>query len=156
MLDKTATTHSPISVANYLLKKNGGMDRFKLNKLVYLCHAWHLGGFGAPLVNEEAEAWEYGPIYPDLYRQTKKYGDYLVETPVGNGAVAKLGTYQKRMVDVVYNAYRHLHGIQLMRMSHQVGTPWNVVRGENPGIYAKIPNTIIQNYYEERVNAEED
>ena len=77
------TTHSPISVANYLLKKNGGMQQLKLLKLVYLCHAWHLGILGAPLVNEEAEARSYGPVFPSLDRATEGFDQDFVDSPFG-------------------------------------------------------------------------
>ena len=34
----------------------------KLNKLVYISHGWLLGKHQKPLVSEEAEVWEYGPV----------------------------------------------------------------------------------------------
>lgn len=149
-------THTAISVANYLLKRDKtGMDKLKLIKLVYLCHAWHLADFGEPLVTEPAEAWGYGPIYPAIYRRTESYGfDEPVKFPLADGSIAKFTKSQKELVDDVHNQYGHLNGFDLMWMSHQDGTPWDITWTQVAPWYKpwakidyKIPNDLIQRHY---------
>ena len=144
---------SPLAVANYLLKKNGGMTQLKLLKLVYLCHGWSLGFFDESLVNEEAEAWPYGPIFPSIYRQTRGSGKKPVKFPLGDGEVAQLTKKQAELVDMVYDNYGDLSGNQLMFMSHRKGTPWHKVWVNGKTNDAPIPNTLIHQYYEAKVNA---
>ena len=156
----TAKTHSPISVANYLLKKdkkananakgNGkgnGMEKLKLIKLVYLCHGWSLGFFDEPLVNEKAEAWDIGPVFPSLYRATKEFGDSPIKSPLGEGEMPDFDDHQKETVDLVYKKYHHLSGIQLMRLSLEEETPWYKVWLKNDYTYAPISDTLIQRYF---------
>ena len=62
--------HRPEGVANAFLKKSQKdgtiITQMKLQKLVYIAHGWMLGLSGKPLVNQEPEAWERGPVFPQL------------------------------------------------------------------------------------------
>ena len=151
-----AKTHSPISVANYLLKRDKtGLEKLKLIKLVYLCHAWHLAKFGAPLVDELAEAWSYGPIYPSIYLRTEAYEyDEPVKFPLADGGIAQFTKAQRELVDGVYDEYGHLGWFKLVLMSHRGGTPWDVTWTKipffglgNPSPNRPIPNKLIKQYY---------
>ena len=43
-------------------------------KLVYFAHAWNLGFFQRPLIDEPVEAWKFGTVIPSLYQSLKIYG----------------------------------------------------------------------------------
>ena len=153
-----AKTHTPISVANYLLKKDkaekgGGLDQLKLTKLVYLCHGWSLGILSQPLVNESPEAWKQGPAFPSLVEEIKLFGESAVKPPLGDGNLPKFSGEQKELVDAVYDEYHQIDGVQLMWMSHQVGAPWRTTWVENPYKYAPIDDKRIKRYYEELLHA---
>jgi len=45
-----------------------------MQKLVYFCEGWHLAVFGESLVQEQFEAWQRGPVVPDLYHSLKRFG----------------------------------------------------------------------------------
>ena len=53
---------------------DGKVSNLSLNKLLYLAHMLHLGNFQTPLASREFEAWDYGPVEPDLYHKLKAYG----------------------------------------------------------------------------------
>ena len=146
-------THSPISVANYLLDKGDNLDQLKLIKLVYLCHGWSLGILDAPLVNETAEAWQYGPVFPSLYEVTQIFGKSIVGPLLGDNKIAKLTKPQKELVNLVYDKYSHLNGVQLMRMSHEPGTPWHTVWVKHPYKQAPIGDDLIKRHYKGLLNA---
>lgn len=66
-------------VAKYFLSKveediGDGISNLKLQKLVYYAQAYHLAMYGEPLFGERVEAWEHGPVVPELYREYKIYG----------------------------------------------------------------------------------
>ena len=46
----------------------------KLQKLVFLTHAWHLAIYDEPLIIERVEAWRYGPVISNLYHEFKIFG----------------------------------------------------------------------------------
>ena len=149
-------THSPISVANYLLKKGEDLDQLKLIKLVYLCHGWCLGIFDAPLVNETVKATQYGPVFPSLYKASSNITMDPVKPPLGDGKIAKLTKQQKELVDLVFNTYHDLNGVQLMRLSHKDGTPWRRVWLKRPYEYAPIGDELIELHYKEKLHDHRD
>jgi uncharacterized phage-associated protein len=72
----TSSTASVYDVAEYILAREGEMSAMKLHKLVYYCQAWHLVWDGAPLFDEEIQAWANGPVIPALYELHK--GEFTV------------------------------------------------------------------------------
>ena len=70
--------HRPEGIANAFLKKAKqseiGVTQMKLQKLVYIAHGWTLALSAKPLVNQEPEAWDRGPVFPELRDHVKKLG----------------------------------------------------------------------------------
>src|SRR5258708_36262190 len=71
--------YSALAVANYFLglaKANRvTLDPMKLQKLIYFAHGWHLALYdGEPLINEEIQAWQYGPVVQSVYHEFKQFG----------------------------------------------------------------------------------
>ena len=154
-------------IANYFLKKPGarkaGVSPLKLQKLVYVAHAWHLAlTDGMPLVEDEwAEAWEYGPVFPSIYHEFKKYGSRKI-TELGTDIVQKgddsfeiivpmLGASETQVVkllDKIWEVYGHFSGIQLSNMTHAKDSPWAHARrdgGAKRNLH--IENEVIADYY---------
>ena len=72
--------HRAVSIANEFLKMPGAKEtliQMQLQKLVYLANGWNLAINGMPLVSDNAEAWDYGPVYRALYDHTKFFGKKL-------------------------------------------------------------------------------
>ena len=74
------------AVANSFLEiaKSAGepLDPMKLQKLVYFGHGWHLGYEPGALSVENAQAWRWGPVFPDLYHAIKIWGSGPIMEPV--------------------------------------------------------------------------
>lgn len=68
----------PISVANELIQRAHQAGRtitpMQVIKLTYYCHAWMLGLYHRPLLNDAVEAWPYGPMIPQLYHCLRQHG----------------------------------------------------------------------------------
>lgn len=71
------------NVAHYLVflasrenqeKQREGVTNLKLQKVLYLSQAYYLAKLGKPLFAEKLEAWELGPVIPEVYRKRKHYG----------------------------------------------------------------------------------
>src|SRR3569833_3739547 len=67
------------AVANYILdiadERGVAVSPMKLLKLVYFSHGWHLAVTGKPLLNEQVEAWKFGPVVSELYHEFKAFGN---------------------------------------------------------------------------------
>jgi uncharacterized phage-associated protein len=143
-------TYDVITIADEMLKaaKRDGktLTPMQLMKLVYIAHGWSLAIRDIDLFENRIEAWKYGPVIPDLYHATKKYGrnsiplSHIVDTHsnVDAGTTA--------FITDVYSKYGHLDGIALSRLTHMSGSPWDqAYRGHEIG--AEISDEIIKPHY---------
>lgn len=139
--------HSALEVAGYLLKLAKDDDKtltpMQLLKLVYLAHGWMLGLHGRPLIEDNIEAWKYGPVIPALYKQIKKFHS----GPVGPDALqiaTNLDDCEKNILAQVYRIYGGLTGIKLSMLTHEPESPWHQTITKDR---INISNDIIQEYY---------
>lgn len=141
-----------LTVAAAILKiaksKGVSLTPMQLMKLVYIAHGWSLGLRGIDLFRNRIEAWQYGPVMPDLYHATKQFG----RNPIPLHMVGE-GPPPVNMEDVdfltdVFDKYGHLSGPQLSYLTHQSGTPWDTVyHPELRGV--EIPDDLISNHYKD-------
>ena len=151
--------HEPFdarAVANAILAKatarGQSLTLMQLIKLVYLAHGWSLSILNRPLVKSEVQAWQYGPVYPEVYSAFKRFGSGAITLPAvskSTGATyeASLDKDDEELLDAVLDAYGELHAFQLSNMLHRPGTPWTKVFYES-GPYSVIPNPLIKEHYD--------
>lgn len=170
------------SIANYFLdlaeKENDhSMTPMKIQKLVYYAQGWHLAVYGRPLIHEQIEAWQYGPVIESLYRTFKFYGKEPVEakavrykfpTNIDEDSFDEIESYVATIyndendvedpevtadfLEEIWRVYGGFSGIQLSNMTHTSGSPWDVVAKEYDGDPPKgtdIPQQLIKDYFEE-------
>jgi uncharacterized phage-associated protein len=122
--------YSPLSAANFFIKKGlecgRPVDPLKLQKLVYFAHGWHLAVVGRPLINENIEAWQYGPVSPTVYHEFKHYGRSPVmrQVPVSDECPSITDQNTLSVLEKVWSLYSNFTGIQLSNLSHTEGSPW--------------------------------
>jgi len=153
-----------VAIANEFLRRGIPLTQMQLQKLVYLSHGWTLGLTGQPLTAEQPEAWDYGPVYTDLYDHTKLFGRAPIAREVtpdddeparffgrsrGHAKPyhAQLNPTERSIVDQVWARYGRLSGAQLSTLTHQPGTPWTQVY--DGGRNRVIPNEVIMAHYSE-------
>ncbi|WP_281300583.1 MULTISPECIES: type II toxin-antitoxin system antitoxin SocA domain-containing protein [unclassified Iodidimonas] len=146
---------SSISVTNYLLsladEADATLTPMQVLKLVYIAHGWNLGLYGNPLINEEIQAWQYGPVIPELYAKIKKYRSNPVKKRLPDEVDGSLGDREKNLIEQVFKIYGKKSGPALSRLTHQPGSPWALTYRE--GEFGKvISNDIIQDHYSRLAN----
>lgn len=152
---------SPKSIANYLLDlaraEGQTIDPMKLQKLVYYAHGWYAGYRHEPLIDEQIEAWPYGPVIPSLYAEFKRFGS----GPIAEKAT-EFSSAAMRMVEVpppsdhsilmflhnIWRSYGKFTGVALSEMTHAQGSPWDIARRASGGIRgADIAFPLIQEHF---------
>ncbi len=149
------TAFPPLAVANAVLEEAEAQGKpltiMQLLKLMYIAHGWALALLKAPLVNEEPEAWQHGPVFPSIYREFRRFGSQrisgLASGPFGSVPHADLSEPQRSVVRSVVHNYGDMHAFALSRMTHEVGTPWFVTYKNGDGASDDIPNAIIAEHY---------
>lgn len=154
------TVFSPLAVANAVLEEaelqGKKLTIMQLLKLVYIAHGWSLALLNAPLVDEEPEAWQHGPVFPSIYRAFRRFGSgpitELASTPFGPLASADLSEQQRSVIQSVVQGYGDTHAFALSRMTHQPDTPWAKVYQDGLGSSDDIPNSVIADHYRKLAN----
>ena len=153
------------SIANYFLnraEKEGVSDisPLKLQKLVYYAHGWSLGLNDEPLINENIEAWQYGPVISSLYHRFKSFGNNKIDIKACKLSRDKkslveyeIPTHQNTLLllDSVWRNYKEFSAIALSNMTHEDGTPWSKTSREFRNSH--IDNDVIKQYFKERAAA---
>jgi len=143
--------HDSVTIANRFLElaepEKNALTPMQLLKLVYIAHGWMLGLYGRPLIRDEVQAWQYGPVIPVLYNSTRRYKSQPVvgPLPVTNND-KPLDPQEDSTILQVYEIYGRMTGPALSRITHKPGSPWAETYA--PGKFGVvISNDIIEDYY---------
>ena len=133
-------------VADYflaLVDEDAGdtISNMKLQKLVYYAQGFHLALYGKPLFPERIEAWDHGPVVPELYRRFKKFGAKAIEKPE-EVDFSKFDTQTRELLDEIWNVYGQFSAWKLRNMTHDE-MPWQNAYGKG-GV---ISETDMKEYF---------
>lgn len=155
-------------IANYFIDKSlrdgdqcGDLTPMKLQKLVYFAHGWNMAYYDKPLLNENIEAWRYGPVISSLYQQTKHLGNSKIEKMIPGEDIC-IDQKTKELLDTVWNSYKGYSAGELSNSTHLPGTPWKQVYDEQMKKYkalgwsAQIPNKLISEYFKDQISSYEN
>jgi uncharacterized phage-associated protein len=149
-------------IANFVLDladaEGGEVSNLSVNKIVFFLHAYFLVHFGRPLVTAKVEAWEYGPVFRELYREFKVFGDRPIskrasrmsaETGELETCQYKLSQDERSFLETMAERYVRLSAGTLVSMSHERGGPWDQVWNHAKSVNASmsISNDIIKGWY---------
>lgn len=151
------TLHDSRSVANQIIRRRimaqKPVTHLQVQKMVYYCHAWMLGIHDQPMVYDAVMAWQYGPVFPNLYHSLKHYGGDPIDRLIDLGALgigeSAYESKQLTIIEQVLNLYGDWTGGQLSVATHADGTPWQQVWSAHKQNII-IPNRLIKTYYEEK------
>lgn len=148
------------AIANSVLieawKRGNSVSNLKLQKLLFLCHAFYLvKNRGANLIRGSFEAWQYGPVHRVAYDAFRKHGD----RPINEGVESinpitrektKIPLPQNFMVMDVINdivkSYGSWEPVKLVELTHRENSPWDYVvksASNKANMGLKIRNDII-------------
>jgi uncharacterized phage-associated protein len=156
--------HDSRAVANYMLdlaadKKYLHITPMQILKLVYIAHGWNLGILNEPLIIDHVEAWQYGPVIPNLYRAFKKFGGNPITEKAKSLVFREISSEftenEATVIEQVFIEYGQKSGIELSALTHKTDTPWYKIwfeLGGNNTFHAVIPNDFIQDYYKKLAN----
>lgn len=122
-------------VADYFLSlvdEDAGdtISNMKLQKLVYYAQGFHLAIYGEPLFKERIEAWDHGPVIPDLYHRFKEYGSNTISKP-DYIDFSKYSPEEKELLDEIWSVFGQYSAWKLRNMTH-VEPPWRCAYENSP------------------------
>lgn len=151
------------AVANYFLdlsnEKEIQITNLKLQKLIFFVHGHFLADYKKPLVKNDFEAWDFGPVVKILYKNFKKFGP----NPIKDKAQKFNPIFRKKEVvrynfpkeieeflEEIFSFYSRISSGQLVKMTHIEGGPWDVTKNhsqEKLNINLVIDDKLIQEHF---------
>ena len=127
----------------------------KLNKLVYLAHAYSLGAYARPLLLEPVQALDHGPLIATLHRKTVEQLEQLDRPMKRVPGAPKRFDFDKQeqhVMDVTCRAHAHRSALELTAMVDRMGSAWQItwskaVADKRDAFSASIPNDLIERQY---------
>jgi uncharacterized phage-associated protein len=123
---------SALRMASELVRRRNALGQpsptnLELQKLAYFCHGWHLALLNVPLVDEEFEAWRFGPVLPSIYHKFKVFSSNPV--PIDHPLVTAeeplpADSASVKLIDKVLSVYGKVSSFKLVELSHAPGGPW--------------------------------
>lgn len=135
-------------VTNYLVflaskenqeKEREGVTNLKLQKVLYLAQAYYLVKLSKPLFTENLEAWDYGPVVPEVYRKFKRYSSKPIIIKEDR---SKLAEEDKETLRKVWDAFGGFSASRLVDIVHS-HTPWK----EAVSTGKIISHKVMKDYY---------
>lgn len=133
-------------VAAYILERRGPMSAMKLQKLVYYSQAWTLALTGAPLFDEQIQAWAHGPVVYELFDRHR--GQFVLEA-WGTGDPRRLRPTELHVIDAVLDRYARMSAEALSKLTHEE-LPWREARAglrESQRSAAVISHESMRRFY---------
>ena len=108
-------------IAAHISSRLGGVDRYKLHKLVYYVQVWSLVWRNRPAFDGRIEAWKHGPVAPSLQTEmVHRASDSILRA-------VSLPPEEAAHVDRVLVYYGHMSADQLIKLTHEE-SPWRDAR----------------------------
>lgn len=147
--------HDSRAVANELLRiarsQNITLTIMQLIKLAFFAHGWSLAVLGRPLTKDAPQAWQYGPVFPLIYKSYTGTGSSAITEPIKDKKtdIEITESFEPAEIEVmksVVNGYGRMHAYELSNITHAPGSPWDTTLREK-GLYSPIPNDVIRSYF---------
>jgi uncharacterized phage-associated protein len=129
------------------------VTNLKIQKLLYFSHGLSLVWKNEKLLEEDFQAWKYGPVLPSLYHDLKIFGQSPLKISSGfirSWPEIKIQEQKSKVEEIINLVLDQLGGHtgpQLVEISHNNQGPWHAVyNSEKKDI--KITNAAIKKYFE--------
>lgn len=125
-------------VINYSNDMDYGISNLKLQKVLYFIQAVFLMSVSEPCFKERIEAWDFGPVVPEAYREYKRFGStdipkisYIVDFDHDNIWNSKIKTYtgdnlkpsDRELINQVVDELADYSATDLVGLTHRQ-LPW--------------------------------
>ena len=110
------------------------ISHLKMQKLCYYAQGFSLAINRAPMFLEEIEAWQHGPVVPELWQKYQRHGPSFIPRP-DDVDIDLYNAGTRELLDEVYEVYGQFSAWKLRNMTHDE-PPWAEA-------WARGPNTTI-------------
>ena len=128
------------TVANTILDRldeiGSSATQLQLYKMLYFAHGWSLALNGRPLVSQQFEAWNHGPVIGVVRDAFKKFGstqitDRAEKLNIFTGEFVAVDPLEdeadREFIYRIVDSYHSYDGWHLSELTHEQGSPWDQI-----------------------------
>lgn len=136
--------YSAYEIAKYVVTKctedNSPISNLQLQKILYFLQIDFLRNRGEQLFTDDFEAWQFGPVVPDVYYKFCGFGAMKIRMKYD----VKIESDVKLAVDTIVENKRILKPWDLVEDTHKKGKAWDTIFKEGEGNHQVIPKELIR------------
>ena len=130
------------------------VTNLQLQKILYLSQMFYLGMTGERLADVSFEAWDYGPVAPEVYRQVRSFGSSPIKNVFFNARRFAEGSSRRKLLSDACRDLLPMKPGELVEITHWENGAW--AEKYVPGVRGiKIPDNSIIQEYQSRVRAKQ-
>lgn len=138
--------YNALAVSRYIIayEENRGrtVSNLRLQKLLYFVQSAFLAITGKPCFEDDFEAWDYGPVVPEVYRKYKIFGSTMIPS-LENMDKSNIQNEDRKLIDHTLEICSRYATSQLVEISHKQA-PWR--NAYMPGMSNVITKNSILKY----------
>lgn len=130
-----------LNIANNFLERafaeNIPISPMKMQKLIYILYKEYLKRTGRSLFSERFEAWQYGPVLPNVYSEFKGYKSGAIQNFAldADDNITRVrmipGSDFFNIFNEVWGDYSNFSGVELSRFTHREHGAWEKAINDN-------------------------
>lgn len=150
-----------VDVAAYIVKQcaanNYYIDLTKLQKILFACYGAFLAVTGKRLCKEHPRAWPHGPVFPRVYNYTKKHIDFIQDLLKREESIAtSMDSKIVELINYTISFFSNYRAGELVRWSHQIGSPWDIATSHGRKLQGEIPDELIADYFKKNLTKNDE
>lgn len=157
-----ALVSDSIDVAAYITKYCASHNYFinltKLQKLMYCVYGAVLAVTGERICEEHPKAWPHGPVFPRVYKFTKKNQDNVINVLLRREEDVELliSDLVKNVIQKVIDIFSRYTAGQLVEWSHNSNGAWFICTNGGRVLQQEIPDDLISDYFKKVITVEDN
>ena len=143
---RTKVLYNASDIAKYVLKKctDDGfpISNLQLQKILYFLQRDFLRVKEQPLFRDEIEAWQFGPVVPNVYYDYCSYGANSISKT--EDSYIELTNGAKRIADPIIEDKQSKYPWDLVEETHKPDGAWAYIYADGRGNHKVIPIDLIR------------
>lgn len=136
--------YSALNIAKYIIDKctkdRNPISNLQLQKILYYIQREFLQQ-GVMAFSEDIEAWQFGPVVPEVYKQYCGFG----ALPIRMRYVVTIQSSDKNIINPIIEKKRILNPWDMVSDTHSSGKAWDLIYRGGLGDHQIIPRELIRN-----------
>jgi len=136
--------YSALNIAKYIIDKctkdKNPISNLQLQKILYYIQREFLQQ-GAMAFSENIEAWQFGPVVPEVYKQYCGFG----ALPIRMRYAVDIQSRDKNIINPIIEKKRILNPWDMVSDTHSSGKAWDLIYRGGLGDHQIIPQELIRN-----------